>query len=92
MRQVEAGRPVVSEARALRLTLGLKSMDALHLASAVMGRADAFLTNDDDLVAVGAHRGVAIRPAGLAWRLAARLRGLRGARQASVCPSDGCGL
>jgi predicted nucleic acid-binding protein len=45
---VPAGRAVVLRARHYRLTYGLDSMDALHLASAVRGRADVFLTWDTD--------------------------------------------
>lgn len=58
--QVAPGRRVVLGARDLRLRHNLKSMDALHLASAAAGAADAFLTNDDQLVALGQYRGVPI--------------------------------
>lgn len=51
---------VVTDARDLRVRLNLKAMDALHLASAAAGRADAFLTDDDQLVALASHRGVPI--------------------------------
>jgi predicted nucleic acid-binding protein len=41
---VPAGRTVVLLARRYRLQHGLPTMDALHLASAVRGRADVFFT------------------------------------------------
>jgi predicted nucleic acid-binding protein len=51
---VAAGRAVVLRARQYRLTYGLESMDALHLASAVRGHADVFFTwNTDDFSRVG---------------------------------------
>ncbi len=62
VRQVAASRPVVTEARALRLALGLKSMDAIHLASAAIGHADAFLTGDGALLTIGEYRGIVIVP------------------------------
>ncbi len=51
---------IVREARDLRLRFNLKSMDALHLACAAAGQADAFLTDDDALIALGRHRGMPI--------------------------------
>lgn len=51
---------VVAEARELRLRHRLKSMDALHVASAAAGRADAFLTNDSRILSLGQHRGITI--------------------------------
>lgn len=51
---------VVAEARELRLRHGLKSVDALHVASAAAGRADAFLTNDSKVLSLRQHRGVPI--------------------------------
>lgn len=51
---------VVAEARELRMRHGLKSVDALHLASAAGGRADAFLTNDNKIRSLGQHRGIPI--------------------------------
>ncbi len=40
---------VVDEATRIRATYGFKTPDALHLAAAVVGRCDAFLTNDHRL-------------------------------------------
>lgn len=59
--QVQVSSRVVSDARELRLRCGLKSLGALHLASAVAGRADAFLTNDDKILSLGNHRALPIR-------------------------------
>lgn len=42
-------RPVVEEAAALRARYRLKMMDALHVASAIVNRADLFLSNDEGL-------------------------------------------
>lgn len=54
---------VVERARELRIDPGLKTVDALHLASAAAGRADAFLTNDDQLIDVESYRGMpVVRP------------------------------
>jgi predicted nucleic acid-binding protein len=51
---VAAGRALVLRARQYRLTYNLKSMDALHLASAVHGHAEVFFTwNSDDFSRVG---------------------------------------
>jgi predicted nucleic acid-binding protein len=51
---VPAGRNVALLARRYRLEYGLKTMDALHLASAVRGHADVFFTwNMDDFGRVG---------------------------------------
>jgi predicted nucleic acid-binding protein len=52
---------VVEDARSLRIKHSLKSMDALHLACAAAGSADAFLSNDDKLVNLGHHRGVRVQ-------------------------------
>lgn len=57
---VSVSSRVVNDARALRLEHRLQSIDALHLASAAAGRADAFLTNDTKLLSLAAHRGVPI--------------------------------
>lgn len=59
--QVGVTARIVREARQLRLDYRLKSMDALHLASAAAGRADAFLSNDDQVLKLGTYRGVPIR-------------------------------
>ncbi len=45
----EATRDVVEKAAELRAKYKLKMLDALHTASAVVNRADLFLTNDDGL-------------------------------------------
>lgn len=45
----EATRDVVEKAAELRAKYKLKMLDAPHTASAVMNRADLFLTNDDGL-------------------------------------------
>jgi predicted nucleic acid-binding protein len=45
----EATRDVVEQAAALRVKYRLKMLDALHVASAVVNRADFFLTNDEGL-------------------------------------------
>lgn len=58
--QVAPGRRVVLDARDLRVRLNLKAMDAVHLASAAAGAADAFLTNDRQLLNQRHHRGVPI--------------------------------
>lgn len=60
VRRVAANARVVADARELRIRHRLKSMDALHLASAAAGGADAFLTNDDGILAIGQHRAVPI--------------------------------
>jgi predicted nucleic acid-binding protein len=53
---VPAGRNVVLRARRYRLEHGLKTMDALHLASAVRGHADVFFTwNMDDFGRLGSE-------------------------------------
>ena len=53
---VPAGRNVVLRARRYRLEHGLKTMDALHLASAVRGYADVFFTwNMDDFDRLGSE-------------------------------------
>ena len=45
----DATRDVVERAAELRAKYRLKMMDALHVASAIVNRADLFLSNDDDL-------------------------------------------
>ena len=45
----EATRDVVEKAAELRAKYKFKMMDALHVASAIVNRADLFLTNDDGL-------------------------------------------
>ncbi|MHB8450261.1 MAG: type II toxin-antitoxin system VapC family toxin [Mycobacteriales bacterium] len=50
--EVPVGRALVIEARKLRLQYGLASMDAVHLASAVRGRADVYMTYDDKALKV----------------------------------------
>lgn len=58
--QVAVTSRVVTEARELRPRHGLKSVDAIHLASAAGGRADAFLTNDSKMLSLRQHRGVPV--------------------------------
>ena len=59
--EVPVNRSLVLLARQLRLDHGLKSMDAVHLASAARGRADAFLTHDKQVLALGTFGDVTIR-------------------------------
>lgn len=61
VQQVSVTARVVADARRLRLDRGLKSMDAIHVASAVAGRADILLTDDDKINALGEFRGMPIR-------------------------------
>lgn len=61
VQQVSVTARVVADARRLRLDRGLTSMDALHVASAVAGRADILLTDDDKIHALGEFRGLPIR-------------------------------
>lgn len=58
--QVGVTARIVREARQLRLDHRLHTMDALHLASAAAGRADAFLSDDRKILAIGSYRGVPI--------------------------------
>lgn len=60
VRQIAASPAVVDVARDLRLRHRIASMDALHLASASIGQAEAFLTNDEKLLALGRAREVTI--------------------------------
>lgn len=46
VRLVEAGLPVVALATTVAAEHGLRAVDAVHLASALHARADAFLTNN----------------------------------------------
>ncbi len=57
---VAAAGPVVRLARRLRMQHKLKSMDALHVASAVIGRADVFLTRDEKIGKLPNDAGVRI--------------------------------
>jgi predicted nucleic acid-binding protein len=57
---VGADGPVVRLARKLRMKHRLKSMDALHVASAVIGRADVFLTRDHKVGKLPSDAGVRI--------------------------------
>lgn len=58
--QVNVTRRIVAEARQLRLDHGLKTVDAIHVASAAAGRADVLLTNDDKIIRVGSYNDVPI--------------------------------
>lgn len=49
LRVVEMGAAIVERATELRVRYGVKTPDAIHLATAVEGNADAFLTGDRDL-------------------------------------------
>ena len=60
VRQVAPGRAIVAAARDLRLTRGLKSMDALHLATAHRGQAEGLLTDDAERLALETWEGVRI--------------------------------
>ncbi len=57
--EVVVPRPHSAERAAVLQMLGFGAFDALHLASAEQGRADVFLTTDDDpLRRAGRHRNV----------------------------------
>lgn len=51
-RDVEVTEQLEARARTYE-DAGIRPFDALHLASAVLGRADAFCTTDDDLYRIG---------------------------------------
>lgn len=54
-------RIIVADARQLRIDHGLKTLDAMHVATAAFGRADVLLTNDDKVHRVGSFKGMPIR-------------------------------
>lgn len=60
VREVQVGRAVVMLARTLRIDYGLRSMDALHLASAARGGADVYLSYDERALRVERFRDIAI--------------------------------
>lgn len=47
VQQVNVTRIIVADARRLPLDHGLKTVDAMHVASAAFGRADVLLANDN---------------------------------------------
>ncbi len=61
VQQVNVTRVIVADARRLRLDHGLKTVDAIHVASSAFGRADVLLTNDDKVSGLGSFKGVPIR-------------------------------
>ena len=61
VQQVNVTRVVVADARQLRIDYGLKTVDAMHVATAAFGRADVLLTNDDKIHGLGSFKGVSIR-------------------------------
>lgn len=56
---VTVGEPELTRGRQLE-AVGFNAFDALHLACAETGRADLFLTTDDDLIRVAGRRATAI--------------------------------
>jgi predicted nucleic acid-binding protein len=58
--EIPVNRSLVLHARRLRIEHGLKSMDALHLASAMRGGADAYLTYDQAALRIGDLVGIRI--------------------------------
>jgi predicted nucleic acid-binding protein len=58
--EIPVNRSLVLTARRLRIQHGLKSMDALHLASAVRGGADVYLTYDQAALRIGDVVGIRI--------------------------------
>jgi predicted nucleic acid-binding protein len=61
VQQVNVTRIIVADARRLRIDHGLKTVDAIHVATAAFGRADVLLTNDDKVHGLGSFKGVPIR-------------------------------
>jgi PIN domain len=59
--EVVVPRPRTAARAAFLRTLGFGAFDALHLASAVQGRADVFLTTDDDLLRRAGRHGSELR-------------------------------
>jgi predicted nucleic acid-binding protein len=49
LRTIEIGPAIVERATALRVRYGVKTPDAIHLATAIEEHVDAFLTGDRDL-------------------------------------------
>jgi predicted nucleic acid-binding protein len=56
----EMTRDVIERKAELRAKYRLKTVDALHVAAAVLNRADLFLSNDDDLLRVTAIKVLAL--------------------------------
>lgn len=61
VQQVNVTRVIVADARRLRVDHGLKTVDAIHVATSAFGRADVLLTNDDRVQGLGTFKGVPIR-------------------------------
>lgn len=61
VQQVNVTRIIVADARQLRIDHGLRTLDAMHVATAGFGRADVLLTNDDKIHRVGSFKGMPIR-------------------------------
>lgn len=61
VQQVNITRIIVADARRLRVDHGLKTVDAMHVATAAFGRADVLLTNDNKIYGLGSFKGVPIR-------------------------------
>lgn len=61
VQQVNVTRVIVTDARQLRIDHGLKTLDAMHVATAAFGRADVLLSNDDKVHRVGVFKGMPIR-------------------------------
>jgi predicted nucleic acid-binding protein len=61
VQQVNVTRIIVADARRLRIDHGLKTVDAIHVATSAFGRADVLLTNDDKVQGLGEFKGVPIR-------------------------------
>lgn len=61
VQQVNITRVIVADARRLRIEHGLKTVDAMHVATAAAGRADVLLTNDDKVHGLEMFKGVPIR-------------------------------
>ncbi len=74
VQQVNVTRIIVADARQLRLDHGLKTVDAMHVASAPFGRADVLLTNDNKIHGLGSFKGMPIRRPGWQGTLPLDLR------------------
>jgi len=61
VQQVNVTRAIVADARRLRIEHGLRTVDAIHVATAAFGRADVLLTNDDKVHGLGSFKGMPIR-------------------------------
>jgi predicted nucleic acid-binding protein len=61
LRVVNVDGAIAEQAAAIRATYGYRTPDAIHLATAQLAGADAFLTNDDKLHAFSATPVVSLR-------------------------------